>query len=171
MGSEQSYSAFMPLIRILKISFIGVMDFVSGLTLGSIIDRLFSQLLDVQLKGDPIVSQLASGTQYLKTKACAIEPDFGIVQNPACADVPILDRTHLRIVGLNTLAQLITTLIVGLEIRNLIIPYESFLDPTGGIVFVIALLSQKELWGKSRILLQNIYQMFWWLEQPENTQS
>lgn len=171
MGSTESYEQFGPLMRIVKTSFITTGDFGVGLVIGTVIDKLFDRLVDLFFKDNPIKSLLSTVASNAKYLACHASQTIGEVQNPACADIPILDGNQLKNLLIYTLLQLITTMVVGLELRNLFIPYEWFGDPTGGIVFVIAIMAQPGLWAKSRILIQQIYQALWWLEQPQHTQS
>lgn len=171
------YNDFLPLIRLLKISVIGVGDFAIGLTLAVVLDQAFSQLSQYELRMAPVPPPLTS-TEKAEQKAAdtllyyypTLTRGDVTVQNPLGAPQPVLDGTQMKMIGLVTLAQLMVTLVAGLELRNIFIPYQGdFFDPTGGIVFVLALLQQPGLWGRAVLLLQNLYRGIWWLEQPTNT--
>jgi hypothetical protein len=144
------YNDYYPLIRILKISLIGVADFGVGLVLATLLNQGFEQLNQYEVK------------QHVTTTT-----------NEENADTtqPFYNWTQLKYVGLVSLAQLVTTLIVGMELRNLFIPYENFLDPTGGIVFVLALFFQPGLWLRSRQILTSLYRLIWQMGKPKESET
>jgi hypothetical protein len=144
-----SFQSYLPLIRLLKISLVGVADFAVGVTLATLFDQAFGQLAKYEMKQHPFTSQT--------------EPEGG--------PIPYYNLTQLKYIGLVSLAQLIVTLVTGLEVRNLFVPYESFFDPTGGIVFVLALFFQPGLWLRSRLILQSIYEMLWQFGKPESEKN
>lgn len=176
------YNSFMPLLRLLKITFVGVGDFTVGLFLAMVLDQAFTQLVRSEVLGLPPNTDGVDEQAFVKEYGVDLALDTrhvrgdvhqiplkggGSIQNPLSAPLPVYDAAQMKVVGLVTLAQLVTTLIVGLELRNFFIPYENFLDPTGGIVFVIALLTQPHLWIRATALIQNVYRAIWWLEQPK----
>lgn len=177
------YSGFTPLIRLLKIAGIGVADFSVGLFLATVLDRAFQQLAVKEFHPHPAagVTKASLEKEYGTAKgdvyygilgtartASTLPLDDGTdLQNPLTAPGPVLDGQQMKTIGLITLAQLLVTLIAGLELRNFFVPYENFFDPTGGIVFVLALLRQPWLWIRAELLLQNLYRAIWWFEQPK----
>jgi hypothetical protein len=168
------YDSFLPLIRLLKISLIGVADFGVGLTLAMILDQAFGKIeIPANMITEPNTTQKIENYAYNTfTNKYPTFTDQGVtVQNPLAAGRPYYDRDQLKVVGLTTLGQLIVTLVAGLELRNFFVPYENFLDPTGGIVFVVALLAQPGLWQRSTMILQSIYRTLWWLEQPQKAET
>jgi hypothetical protein len=174
-----------PMIRVLKTALIGVADFGVGLVLGSIIDQGFSQAY-LHFMPEVAISTSSAQTQDLQKKVCetgyklfgqqigpypTLESDGVTVQNPICAPSPVWNWDQMKVAGVITLAQVVVTLIAGLELRNFFIPSENFVDPTGGIVFVMALFFQPGLWWRMETLLQSLYRAFWWLEQPKKSET
>lgn len=166
------YDSFLPLIRLLKISLIGVADFVVGLTMAMILDQAFGKIPIPPTQVDTSsMPALEAAALYSASRYPTITAHGITIQNPLLAGTPIYDFDQMKVVGLTTLAQLVVTLVAGLELRNLFVPYENFLDPTGGIVFVVALLAQPGLWQRSMNLIQSVYRALWWFEQPQRSET